>query len=391
MKILFLQHGFGYGGATKSLQVMQKGLFEKVEIHTITKKNKRLNKILQKEFIHSNGIIEIDIDGVYSYSEDISSEADFEKAKRYNPETIINYINKHNVDILHINSSVFSNILKAIKEKTNCKIVVHFREVLKHQGNHPIDKFIIEQTKLYADTIIGISNNEVSCFNSLEKIHILPNPHDFSETDQYINQSAIKTNEIKIGMCANFNPIKGHLVFLEAIQLINDYNKKHNLNISFKIIGYPIYKNRLLKFLKSVIGNRYLKSFETKLHQLQIKNLTLVPFTLDVYSVLSDIDIYVRPDLSGNPWGRDIIEAMAMQIPIVATGTSEVYIINGKTGYLVEASNPLKLAKKTIELLENVSLRNTLKKQAYVHVKQLCDLNAFSNNLLSIYNKLVSI
>jgi hypothetical protein len=63
MKILFLQHGFGYGGATKSLQVMQKGLFEKVEIHTITKKNKRLNKILQKEFIHSNGIIEIDIGG----------------------------------------------------------------------------------------------------------------------------------------------------------------------------------------------------------------------------------------------------------------------------------------------------------------------------------------
>ena len=390
MKILFLQHGFGYGGATKSLQVMQKGLHEKVEIHTLTKKNKRLNKILKNEFIYSNEIVEIDLDGLYSYSEGMSSNADFEKAKTYNPKIIINYINDHNIDILHINSSVFSNILQAIKEKTNCKIVVHFREVLKHQGNHRIDRFIIDQTKLYADAIIGISNNEVTCFNTLEKVHILPNPHDFLETDSYIKHSKIKTNEITIGMCANFNPIKGHLIFLEAINLINEYNKKHNFNISFKIIGYPIYKNRLLKFFKSFIGNGYLKKFETKRRKLQIQNLSLVPFTLDVYKSLSELDIYVRPDLSGNPWGRDIIEAMAIQLPIVATGTSEFYIIDAETGFLVEPNNPTELSKKIIRLIENESLRIKLKEQAYDRVKQLCDLNIYSNSLLSIYNKLVS-
>ncbi len=387
MKVLYLQHGLGYGGATKSLLVMQKSLHDKIEIHTITKKNKRLNKFLKKEFIYSKDIKEVDIDGVYSYSEGISSYKDLIKAQRCNIDEIITYINQHTIDILHINSSVFCNILKQIKEKTNCKIVVHFREILKHQGNHLIDQYIINQAETYADAIIGISANEVAYFNN--KTFIIPNPHDFSETDSYLKKKNLDKKEITIGMCSNFNPIKGHLIFLDAIKIVNEKNLSHT--VRFKIIGYPIFKNKLVQFIKTyILGNNYLKTFHKKLNQLQIKNLTIVPFNINVFEHLLNIDIYIRPDLSGNPWGRDIIEAMALKLPIIATGNSNVFITENKTGFLIEPGNANQLSEKIIELINNPILMKQMGENGYDQIKNQCDINIYSNNILNVYRKILA-
>jgi len=69
MRVLFIQQGLGYGGASQSLIQMQKCLKDDVEIFTILKKNRRLNQKLKHLLIHSKEIVEMDIPGVYNYSE----------------------------------------------------------------------------------------------------------------------------------------------------------------------------------------------------------------------------------------------------------------------------------------------------------------------------------
>jgi glycosyltransferase involved in cell wall biosynthesis len=389
IKVLFLQHGLGYGGATKSLLLMQKALKDDIESYTILCRTKKINQDIKKEFIYSKEFVAMDIPSVYSYSEGTMKVSEFEKNILFNAEELVMFINKKKIDILHINSTVFSNIVRQVKEETACKIVVHLREVLPYGDSNIIDSFIIENYIRYADAVISISDNECKYFFQANKLEIIPNPHDFQVTDPLLEEDLPKMESIMIGMCANFNPAKGHLCFLETAGIVNDKlnNPKHK--IEFRIIGYPKSKRSLKEFAKRVLSFGYKVRFDNKLKSLKIKNISILPFTFDIYSELRNFDIYVRPDLSGNPWGRDIIEAMALKKPVVATGDSEFFIKNGISGYLVPPDDPDKMAEKIIELVNDENIRIRMGKEGYEIVKEVCNMNSYRNKVMAVYNSII--
>lgn len=386
MRVLFLQQGLGYGGATKSLLLMQQALYGQVEMFTMVKKNKRLNKVLIGELKHSEKVVESDVPGIHSYSEGTISDADFKKNKTYAPAEIIDFIHSEQIDILHINSSVFSHILQPIKEKTNCKIVVHLREMLPFGPSHPVDAYIISNTLAYADKIIAISPNELRFFPASGKLAVLANPHDFVSTNKLFGKAGGKNGKLMVGMCANFNPIKGHLVFIQAIKQLNDWGKGAELD--FRIIGYPAKSWSPRGLAKQLFQRGYKRKVDRLISQFHITNLRLVPFTMEVLPQIAGLDIYVRPDLSGNPWGRDIIEAMALKKTVIATGTSDFYIRDKETGFLIPAGNAGALALKIRELAEDRELIARMGQNGYASIKERCDLPAYRSQLLEIYKGL---
>lgn len=386
MRVLFLQQGLGYGGATKSLMLMQQALHGAVEMFTIIKRNKRLNKVLSGELNYSRKVVECDVPGIHSYSEGTITGADFEKNKAYVPAEIIDFINTEKIDILHINSSVYSHILKPIKENTKCRIVVHIREMLPNGPSHPVDAYILNNTLQYADKIIAISPNELRFFPPSGKLMVLANPHDFSATEKLTGKTAAGNGKLTVGMCANFNPIKGHLVFIRAIKQLNDWGKGADLD--FRIIGYPAKTWSPMGLVKQLLQRGYKRKVDRLIRQFHITNLRLVPFTLHVLPQVAKLDIYVRPDLSGNPWGRDIIEAMALSKAVIATGTSDFYIRENETGFLVPAGNAGELAQKIRLLSEDAELRRRLGQNGYAAIKEKCDLPAYRSRLLEIYTNL---
>lgn len=64
----------------------------------------------------------------------------------------------------------------------------------------------------------------------------------------------------------------------------------------------------------------------------------------NVEDAFRSVHCIVRPDPTGSPWGRDIIEAMSMGRPVIAAGTEEVFITPGKTGWLVRPGDSAHLA-----------------------------------------------
>ena len=123
---------------------------------------------------------------------------------------------------------------------------------------------------------------------------------------------------------------------------------------------------------------------------MKIKNLKIIKFTFDIYKEISTWDIYVRPDYTGHPWGRDIIEAMAMKKPIVATGSSEFFVENGKTGFLAPPRNPQIMAEKVIELIENEEIRRDFGERGYKKIKKMCDIDEYGKRIKEIYEELLS-
>jgi glycosyltransferase involved in cell wall biosynthesis len=271
-------------------------------------------------------------------------------------------------------------LLKPIKENTNAKIIVHLREMIPNNKSE-INKFIISNHINYADKIIAITDNEIRYYPKSDKIEVIPNPHEFDLTDSLITEK--ENDDIIVGMCANFMEYKGQLEFLEMAKIVEE--NCENIDLKFEIIGYP--KNTLKEIVKRIIKPGFKQKFDEQVKKLKIKNLQIIKFTFNIYEEISSWDIVVRPDYTGQPWGRDIIEAMAMKKPIVATGTSEFFVENGRTGFLVRPRKPQAMAEKVIELIKNEEMRKEFGERGYEKVKKMCDINEYGKRIKEIYEE----
>ena len=78
--------------------------------------------------------------------------------------------------------------------------------------------------------------------------------------------------------------------------------------------------------------------------------------------LMSGVDVLVSTSLSDAGIAGSTAEAMSCELPVVITdsGENNLWIDNGKNGFLVPVSNPLELSSKVIELLNNEALRSKM-------------------------------
>lgn len=109
-----------------------------------------------------------------------------------------------------------------------------------------------------------------------------------------------------------------------------------------------------------------------------VKALTNIPFE-DAMNILGNSIVTVVPLLnSETPCGHvTIICAMHLGVPVVSTRSSGVadYIEHGATGVLVEAGEPVKLAKSIQALFENENLRISIGKAGQQFAANHCTEN----------------
>jgi glycosyltransferase involved in cell wall biosynthesis len=151
---------------------------------------------------------------------------------------------------------------------------------------------------------------------------------------------------IVIAQVAQLTPWKNHLALIEAASIL----VKEFTNIVFLLIGDDL-SNR---------GNAYKNQLRKKIDELDLSNyFSFVGHRNDIKDVLAQVDILIHPAI-GEPFGRVLVEAMALEKPVVAVnsgGPSEI-VLDGVTGFLVDPKNLVRgLAQKTRILLKNKDLR----------------------------------
>ena len=390
--IAYLTHSITYGGATQSLLLMQKAMGQyKNEKHLLYKE--AVNEKLLNEFRPvNNNITKISIPRIdYNQTTKISFFR-FIYRRHNKPILLVKYLIENKIEILHINTSVFSGSLKYIKENSGVKIITHVREFIAGNKQIIIKNYIINQIEKYSDVIIAISPNEAGCFKNRKNVIVIPNPFDFEHLD--INPiKEIKDSVIRIGMIANFSRSKGILEFLKAINVIIKTGLARN-EFKASIIGIDLdYRTPVWKrIIKALLFKKNYQ--EEVLNYIRNNNLVpvidLVPFTSTPLKELYKLDIVVRPSKGNDPWGRDIIEAMALKKPVVATGSSDFYVKNGETGYLVPTGNAKDLAEKISILINDADKRQRFGKIACSRVRELCDLYNYGEKINSIYSLVIN-
>jgi glycosyltransferase involved in cell wall biosynthesis len=383
--------GIGYGGASKSLLLLLKSLKKYSDIEAFVfapfskspeiknEIEKNCNKLIIKSYPHINA------NQAY-----LTKKREFKKNINTNHDELISQIYNLSPDIIHLNSTTLAYLIRPLKEKNpNTKLIVHLREVLRNPKSNEIAKFLVSEIQNCADFRIAISDNELIPFGSIKFSTILPNPVDFTEIKIEGTQKPnnMSNDNIKIGMMSTFHHSKGHMNYLEALSLLN---QKLNTKFTGIILGFKEPSRNLRYYVKKI----FQKDFYTNINKYIIKNklshkVQLIEQTNSVYGFLNSLDIYIRPSNAGDPWGRDIIEAMAMGKVIIATGNSEFFIENGKTGYLIPPFQPTILADKITDLINNPIRRRDFGEAGYKKIRLMCDLNNYGKSLYELYKNLL--
>jgi glycosyltransferase involved in cell wall biosynthesis len=183
----------------------------------------------------------------------------------------------------------------------------------------------------------------------------------------------------RVGMLARINPWKGHTTFVKAAKAVLRKCPK----TQFYIVGgcLPTYQD-----IKRTLENLVLElGIENQLHLLGDLPIS------QVAAVVNQIDILVVPSTSPEPFGLTILEGMAFEKPIIASGAGgpRDVVINGATGLLVPPGDPAALAQAIIALLEDDLLRKQMGKAGKQRLIEQFSLKANISAIESIYGCLI--
>jgi len=164
---------------------------------------------------------------------------------------------------------------------------------------------------------------------------------------------------INYGVFGQLYPQKGQFLLVEAVaERANEFRRR---NIQIHIYGGKLETSKTCR----KVDNKayYLNILQDRIALLGIKDLVIIHgWVDDVEKEMRSVELVIRPDLSGSPWGRDIIEAMSLGKAILATGDEDVFVKNGVNGRLIPPNNKELLGKAMIELADVDTLKRMGKK-----------------------------
>lgn len=182
----------------------------------------------------------------------------------------------------------------------------------------------------------------------------------------------IGNSDVVIGYAGRFAEEKGIIELLQAFENICRRNNKVHLIL----VGDQDQRNPLPDKIFATI----------KEHQ----NIQMIPWQENVSSYIAAMDIFVLASYREG-FGNSLIEASAMQVPVVATdipGCRDA-VVNGKTGLFVKPHDAMHLEKALNELIENPSKRIMMGKNGKQWVRKNFDRKTIWARLIEVYEQML--
>jgi len=264
------------------------------------------------------------------------------------------------------------------------KLIWHLREVLNDDLPALPKRSIKWCVTRLTDRILAITSNETAGFEDFPDITVCHNTIPVKWRGMNVESSDRKDNEIRVMMVSMFLAGKGFEDYLDAaLYLVKE----------FPDVKFDLYTPRAPYPFKAEFGSY--PETESFL-QCVLNTLNMIELTPNVrwwfdqemsVELFQSHDIYVRPDRAGSPWGRDIIESMWLGLPIIATGSSEEFVKDGETGFLIPVGDKEVLREKVEVLLKDSKLRKSMAEKAKQIAHTLFDPALHRKKILNAFRE----
>jgi glycosyltransferase involved in cell wall biosynthesis len=192
---------------------------------------------------------------------------------------------------------------------------------------------------------------------------------DRSARDNLRKELAIPADAPLVGMLARFHPMKDHSTFVKAAALL----RERLANAHFLLAGEGVDDTNA-----ELIG--------------QLASLGLVACTrligvrTDVTRVISSLDLFTLTSCSGEGFPNVLGEAMACEVPCVATRVGDSAYVLGDTGCIVSPRDPQALADAWALILESSNERiRAMGRAARARVEAMFSIGAVATQYIALY------
>ena len=184
-----------------------------------------------------------------------------------------------------------------------------------------------------------------------------------------------------LGVVAQLSPWKGQDTAIEALRLLC----RDGVDAHLLLIGSAKFVARATRFdneayvarLRSLIADAGLEDRVSWLGERE-----------DVVELVRALDALLLPSRE-EPFGRAVIEAMALEVPVLATsvgGPAEI-ISDGREGYLLAPGEPAAWAAAVRRIAEQPQLRRELGRAGRERAREAFGLDRHAEAMLEVYRR----
>lgn len=283
------------------------------------------------------------------------------------------------IDMVCINS-LLSIGCSLIPKLFNIPIIMHFREFP-----------IMNRFGRFQHWLVKMVSAQIICASKAIRLRISPVIPDSSviydsvdtkefDTARFGNSArkkwGIPDNRICIGMASPMCEEKGIFEFFKVAEVLLNSGRK----CSFLYVG---------GFIKASDGELLLRQMGKSPHK---SSFFFTGWVQDVPSALSVMDIVVFPNIKPEGFGKVVVEAGAMEKPVIASNLPPMdeLILDGETGLLVEANNVDSFAEAIVFLIDNPTERKRLGINARKRVMRYFSKDTNIKKVLRTIDKVVN-
>jgi glycosyltransferase involved in cell wall biosynthesis len=300
------------------------------------------------------------------------------------------FLRRHFYHIVHTHNSKAGFLGRMAAKLAGVPVIVHtvhgfafhdqeplWRRVvfrnLERLGSHWCDKMIFISQPLMDWAL----NDHIVAEGKIEKIYSGIQMDKFlpvkgEEKDRIRSKWGLKQEEAVVGMVSKLWEGKGHTVLIEAFKLLKEKIKDAKL----VIVGEGYLYDELLKMVDTN-GLR--------------ESVLFTGFQMNVSEIIATFDVAVLPSFFEG-MGRVLLEAMAMEKPVVATRVGGIpdLIDQGINGLLVRPGNVKELAEALEEVLSDRKFARKMGREGRKRIKGQFSADAMVQSIDRVYRELLA-
>ncbi|HWX44893.1 MAG TPA: glycosyltransferase family 4 protein [Solirubrobacteraceae bacterium] len=297
---------------------------------------------------------------------------------------------RHNAEVVHANS-IRAGIVVGLA-RPPAATVVHVRDCLPAGAVSAATLRLIAAT---ATTVVANSRytaQSVSAAAPGAQLEVIHNPLDLERWDAArigraearARLGAAGGRELLLGVVAQLSPWKGQDTAIEALELVC----AEGVDAHLLLIGSPKFRARATRFdneayvarLRALVADAGLQDRVSWLGERE-----------DVPELLSALDILMLPSWE-EPFGRALIEAMALGVPVISTsvgGPPEI-LDDGREGLLLPPREPHAWAQAIRALAQSPERRRELGRAGRHRVEQQFTTPHHVAAICAVYERVVA-
>jgi glycosyltransferase involved in cell wall biosynthesis len=298
---------------------------------------------------------------------------------------IASLLAEHGIRLVHLNSSVCLNrdwMIAARWRRIPC--VTHERtpdDFRYRRGDRWNCRHLLRAVLCISDSIAR--NLERQGFEG-RKLHRVPNGLDPSEIvvrrarREVLAEWGLAPDTLLLVLCGNIRHWKGPHVAVEAMPAV--------------LSKYPE-SRLLLAGGASVADAEYAAALNRRIGELDLAGRVIqAGFRRDVHDLMAAADLVLHTSIVPEPFGRVILEAMALRQPVIAAaagGPVEI-VAEGETGLLVPPGSPAALAKAVNCLLADPVARRAMGEAGHRRLVECFSIEANVQRTVSVYRSVLN-